>query len=738
LAGGGVFAIILLFCVRRFARKEEKMAKIAKIPVCGLLVLCGAAAAEAAVAIDPAGVLANASSVNYQLEAIYSCNAGGLAGDLHTNDIGGEPPAAGEGTMWLSNGIAGEWIEYRFDAVYPISSMWVWNYNQVTASGGDRTNRGINRCTIEYSADGTAFTQLGSAHFFARADGSGAYAHNTEIPFGGVLAKHVRITVVDNHGGSSAGLSEVRFYAAGTSVQFESASSGASEAVSFALLNVVLSEPHAQAATVDYHASGGTATEGVDYELRNSCICDFDYSGRVDSNDLGELAYGWLFQSPGAAAEVTGDGTVNFRDYSVLGSQWQHLCQDHTLAFEPGRTARTIGIAIAGDGVEEQDETIIVQLSNPTGDLALGPAASHTYTIAGGAATVSFESDFTSGEEGFAAVLPVSLSAAAAGTVTVDYAPTGGTATGDSVDYLLAAGTLTFEPGRTTQGIFLRIREDSLIEENETIFITLSNPVGAALGAITQHTYRIIDNEAGVWFDEMRWYHSSDGSRLNLNAAGELEWDIEKEDQLYVRLPEQSLDQAGEVAEFKYWWKSSGQVFGCDCSLCPGCFDDDIGCVAGTGDFRIGLFEADGEYITDDGMGVRNSIFSGYKGYRVRMFPNADSSQGGFYCLGEAHSSGSFDKRNIISANGLLDTNNDYTRMRDIKPFGAPPDQFSPFTLRLQRLNSTDVKITITLNGITYSTTDGSSTNQPRKIDVFAIYFPNARPYDLITFKPYE
>ena len=714
------------------------MPKIGKIAPVGLLMLCGAAAAQAAVAIDPAVITAAASSVNYQLEAVYSCNGNGLDGDVHTNDIGGEPPAAGQGTMWLSSGIAGQWIEYRFDAAYPIESMWVWNYNQLTPSGGDRTDRGIRHCTIEYSADGAVYTQLGTTHTFARADGSSAYAHNTEISFGNVQAGYVRIIVADNYGGSSAGLSEVRFYAAGTAVEFETDSSVATEAFSTALLNVVLSEPHDQTAAVDYGVAGGTAIEGADFQLRNSCLCDFDYSGLVDSADLRELAYDWLSQSPGFTAEVTGDGRIDLRDFSILGSQWKQFCQSNTLTFEPGRTVRTIGLTIASDGIEEQDETIVLQLSNPAGGVTIGGKNAHTYTIASEAPRISFETDFSSGMEGLMAVLPVNLSAAAAATVTVDYAPVGGTATGGSVDYLLGAGTLTFEPGQTSQNIFVRVRDDNLVEENETILITLSNPVGAVLGAITQHTYRIIDNEAGVWFNEMRWYHSEDGSRLNLNAAGELEWDIEKGDQLYVRLPEYSLDEAGDVAEVKYLWKSSGQAYGCDCGLCPGCFDDDIGCVAGTGDFRIGLFEADGEYITDDGMGARNSIFSGYKGYRVRMFPNADSSLGGFYCLGEAHSSGSFDKRTIISANGLLDTNNDFTRMKDIKPFGAPPDQFSLFILRLQRLNSTDVRITIALNGVTYSATDGSSSVQPQKIDAFAIYFPNARPYHLITFKQFE
>src|SRR5207244_3186982 len=72
---------------------------------------------------------------------------------------------------------------------------------------------------------------------------------------------------------------------------------------------------------------------------------------------------------------------------------------------------------------------------------------------------------------------------------------TGGTATGDGVDYTLANGTLTFAPGVTTQQIALSVVDDALHEANETIVTTLSNPINAALGAPTSNTYTITDND---------------------------------------------------------------------------------------------------------------------------------------------------------------------------------------------------------------------------------------------------
>jgi len=47
----------------------------------------------------------------------------------------------------------------------------------------------------------------------------------------------------------------------------------------------------------------------------------------------------------------------------------------------------------------------------------------------------------------------------------------------------------------------------------------------------------------------------------------------------------------------------------------------------------------------------------------------------------------------------------------------------------MQRLSGSSLKISITLNGITYTTIDDEPENQPQKVDVFAITFPNARNY---------
>ena len=69
----------------------------------------------------------------------------------------------------------------------------------------------------------------------------------------------------------------------------------------------------------------------------------------------------------------------------------------------------------------------------------------------------------------------------AASTVTVDYTVTGGTAVA-GVDYLLANGKLSFLPGTSIQALNFSIINDSEIESDETLVVTLSGAVGAVFG----------------------------------------------------------------------------------------------------------------------------------------------------------------------------------------------------------------------------------------------------------------
>lgn len=74
----------------------------------------------------------------------------------------------------------------------------------------------------------------------------------------------------------------------------------------------------------------------------------------------------------------------------------------------------------------------------------------------------------------------VSLSKAATGPVTVDYATADGTATAGQ-DYLAKTGTLTFAAGETSKTIQVTVNGDAVVEANEALALTLSRATGATI-----------------------------------------------------------------------------------------------------------------------------------------------------------------------------------------------------------------------------------------------------------------
>ncbi|MFY0602143.1 MAG: DUF4347 domain-containing protein [Cyclobacteriaceae bacterium] len=112
---------------------------------------------------------------------------------------------------------------------------------------------------------------------------------------------------------------------------------------------------------------------------------------------------------------------------------------------------------------------------------------------------VGFTSSTSSGTESDAtAAIQVDLSQSSALTTSVDYAITG-TATGSGTDYTLADGTLTFAPGSTSEDITIAsIVDDAILEVDETVILTLSNPTNAGLNTTTVHTYTITNNDAAT------------------------------------------------------------------------------------------------------------------------------------------------------------------------------------------------------------------------------------------------
>lgn len=113
----------------------------------------------------------------------------------------------------------------------------------------------------------------------------------------------------------------------------------------------------------------------------------------------------------------------------------------------------------------------------------------------GGGGGPSFSVNNVSANEGNNLVFTVTKSGTATGSTGVSYATANGTAS--SNDYTAKSGTLTFTIAQTQQTVSVQTTEDSTDENNETIFLNLSNATGGATISDNQGVGTIFDDDTG-------------------------------------------------------------------------------------------------------------------------------------------------------------------------------------------------------------------------------------------------
>jgi hypothetical protein len=227
-------------------------------------------------------------------------------------------------------------------------------------------------------------------------------------------------------------------------VQFDSSAYSVQENAGFATITVTLSEPPTEPVTVNYATSDGTATAPNQYQ-------------------------------------------------SASG----------TLTFPPDTVSQTFQVAIVDDQTPGPNTTVNLTLSNPTNATLGSPSAAVLTIVDTDSPLVQFSaSSYSVYEDDGAGTITVTLDAAQSGTVTVNYATSDGTAIAGT-NYSPASGSLTFAPGVVCRTFQVPVLDDGNIEPTLTVNLTLSNPVGAALGSPSTAVLSIFDTDSAptVQFD---------------------------------------------------------------------------------------------------------------------------------------------------------------------------------------------------------------------------------------------
>ena len=245
--------------------------------------------------------------------------------------------------------------------------------------------------------------------------------------------------------------------------------------------------------------------DDAEHEGRESFVVQLDGGGRIvitilDNDSMPGLSVEDVTVSEGvgqAKVAVTLDGASAVRVGVAYATQdgTATAGEDYTramgtLVFAPGEVKREVLVAVHQDEVLEEDETFGLRLSSPEHAQLLDGEA--IVTIVDDPLAVSIY-DGTGAESTEDLVLPVRLNYSSSQVVSAQFAVTGGTATPD-VDFESTQGVVVFEPGSVEAQVRIPLKDDGLVEGDETVEVTLSDPRNAVLGQATA-TGTITDDE---------------------------------------------------------------------------------------------------------------------------------------------------------------------------------------------------------------------------------------------------
>jgi hypothetical protein len=237
-------------------------------------------------------------------------------------------------------------------------------------------------------------------------------------------------------------------------------------------------------------------------KARTQAEIQADFNRELIGNETGLVSY-WNFNS--VNSNTVQDLSSNHNNGTLVGAQ-------STTGFSTS--------LIINDTIYEPTETVNLTLSNPTGGATLGTQQNAVLNIIDNDAnsgTIQFSNTAYSINENGTPVTAVTLtrSNGSDGAVTVTLNLVNGTATAPS-DYNSSPITVNFANGETSKTVTIPIVNDTQLEPDETVNLTLSNPQGGVvLGTQTTATLTIINDDL-----PQRGIISLNGNSYTVNENG--------------------------------------------------------------------------------------------------------------------------------------------------------------------------------------------------------------------------
>ncbi|HYD68571.1 Calx-beta domain-containing protein [Azospirillum sp.] len=165
-----------------------------------------------------------------------------------------------------------------------------------------------------------------------------------------------------------------------------------------------------------------------------------------------------------------------------------------TVTFQPGETAQTITVFVAGDTLTEGNEAFEVRLANLTEGSASPTSATATILnddVASSNSVFSITATDLDKAEGSGGQTPFTFTVTrtnATAVASVKWAAAGlgpiRATLSDFANDVMPSGTLSFAIGETSKTVTLQVAGDTYAEGDEGFSVTLSNPTGGTLGTV--------------------------------------------------------------------------------------------------------------------------------------------------------------------------------------------------------------------------------------------------------------
>ncbi|MEO8436419.1 MAG: CHRD domain-containing protein [Pyrinomonadaceae bacterium] len=233
------------------------------------------------------------------------------------------------------------------------------------------------------------------------------------------------------------------------------------------------------------------------------------------SNTPRDLAHMWTGRSIGGPAGIAWQGVVCRAPTAAYGIS----VRDSFPLFRISIPAHEMGHnfnATHPDGQAACNNTIMVSIATESNTLNFCQFSIDEITnyvnanpsclsLAGPPPTVQFsQGSFSKSETGPSTNITVTRTGDTSGASSVDFRTEGNSYVACNVfnnlavqncDFILNSGTLNFAAGQTSRTFAIIINDDTYVEGNENLGLTLSNPVGATMGSPGTATLTILEND---------------------------------------------------------------------------------------------------------------------------------------------------------------------------------------------------------------------------------------------------